>query len=37
MDEMLNEVIAAFTEMTDIETGVFSAAVAALVMFIFTW
>lgn len=36
MEEMLNEVIAAFTEMTDIETGFFAAAVAAIMMFIFT-
>jgi hypothetical protein len=37
MDEIWNEVIAAFTEMTDLETGVFSAAVATILLFIFTW
>jgi hypothetical protein len=34
MDELINEMIAAFTEMSSIETGIVAAAVAALALFI---
>jgi len=36
MDEMVSEIIAALTDMADMEIGIVVAAIAAVVMLIFT-